>query len=530
MAERPDVLAAVTLDDKYMLDKGRIYLTGTQALMRLPLLQRQRDVAASQYGLLYFRLSRFAARRFDQALWSARRFVERNHLKFQPAINEELAATAVWGSQQIGLFPGARYDGVFAVWYGKGPGVDRSGDALKHGNSAGTAPYGGVLALAGDDHTCKSSTLAHQSEFAFIDALIPVLNPAGVEDILDLGFYGWAMSRCSGCWVALKTVAETMDSSASIAVDPGRVEIVQPEDFLMPPGGLNIRWPDPPLDQEMRLHRFKIPAAIAFARANRLDRIVIDAPQPRFGIATTGKSYLDVRQALEELGIGEQEAAALGLRLYKVAMSWPLEPEGVRRFAEGLDEVLVVEEKRAVIETQIKEQLYNWPADRRPRIFGKFDESGAWTLPSNGELAPAQVARVIAHRLASLGDMPAWLAERVARLDARERQIGGPVVVQGAAISSRSPAHRISAPAARTTPRPAFRRAAARWPGSAATTCRNSWTATPRPSPRWAVRALRGSGRRRLSRRRTFSPISATAPIRIPALWRSAPRSPPGSR
>ena len=182
----------------------------------------------------------------------------------------------MWGSQQIGLFPGAKYDGVFAVWYGKGPGVDRSGDALKHGNSAGTAPHGGVLALAGDDHTCKSSTLAHQSEFAFIDALIPVLNPAGVEDILDLGLYGWAMSRYSGCWVALKTVAETMDSSASITVDPARVEIVMPQDFAMPPGGLNIRWPDPPLDQEARLHRFKIPAAIAYARANRLDRIVID--------------------------------------------------------------------------------------------------------------------------------------------------------------------------------------------------------------------------------------------------------------
>ena len=218
----PDALAAVTLDDKYILDKGRVYLTGTQALVRLPLLQRQRDVGAGLNTGCFisgYRGSPLGA--FDQALWSARRFVERNHIKFQPAINEELAATAVWGSQQIGLFPGAKYDGVFAVWYGKGPGVDRSGDALKHGNSAGTAPHGGVLALAGDDHTCKSSTLAHQSEFAFIDALIPVLNPAGVEEILDLGLYGWAMSRYSGCWVALKTVAETMDSSASISVDPG---------------------------------------------------------------------------------------------------------------------------------------------------------------------------------------------------------------------------------------------------------------------------------------------------------------------
>lgn len=436
MTTGPNASAAVTLDgkytldDKYTLERGRIYLTGTQALVRLPLLQRQRDVAAGlNTGCFISGYRGSPLGGFDQALWSAQRFVERNHLKFQPAINEELAATAVWGSQQIGLFPGARYDGVFAVWYGKGPGVDRSGDALKHGNSAGTAPYGGVLALAGDDHTCKSSTLAHQSEFAFIDALIPVLNPAGVEDVLDLGLYGWAMSRYSGCWVALKTVAETMDSSASIAVDPGRVGIVLPQDFAMPPGGLNIRWPDPPLDQEMRLHRFKIPAAIAFARANRLDRIVIDPPDARFGIVTTGKSYLDVRQALEELGIGEDEAASLGLRLYKVAMSWPLEPEGARRFAEGLQEALVIEEKRAVIETQLKELLYNWPADRRPRVLGKFDETGAWMLPSNGELSPAQIARVIARRLAALGDSPAWLAERIARLDARERQIAGGNVV-----------------------------------------------------------------------------------------------------
>jgi indolepyruvate ferredoxin oxidoreductase len=425
MTTGPNVLATITLDDKYTLEKGRIYLTGTQALVRLPLLQRQRDVAAGlSTGCFISGYRGSPLGGFDQALWGARRFVERNHVKFQPAINEELAATAAWGSQQIGLFPGAKYDGVFALWYGKGPGVDRSGDALKHGNSAGTAPHGGVLALAGDDHTCKSSTLAHQSEFAFVDALIPVLNPAGVEDILDLGLYGWAMSRFSGCWVALKTVAETMDSSASIAVDPGRVDIILPEDFTMPPGGLNIRWPDPPLDQEARLHRFKIPAAIAFARANRLDRVVIDAPRPRLGIVTTGKSYLDVRQALEELGIGDEEAAVLGLRLYKVAMPWPLEPDGISRFADWLEEVLVVEEKRAVIEPQLKEQLYNRPTDRRPRVLGKVNEAGEWMLPSNGELSPAQIARAIARRLVALGS-PHWLAERVARLDARERQIGG---------------------------------------------------------------------------------------------------------
>ncbi len=421
-------LAALTLDDKYILEKGRVYLTGTQALIRLPIVQRQRDAAAGlNTGCFIAGYRGSPLGGLDEGLWGARRFIERNHIRFQPAINEEMAATAVWGSQQLGLFPGAKYDGVFAMWYGKGPGVDRSGDALKHGNSAGSARHGGVLALAGDDHTCKSSTLAHQSEFAFIDASIPVLNPAGVEEILDLGLYGWAMSRYSGCWVAFKTVAESMDSSASIAVDPRRVEILLPSDFEMPPGGLNIRWPDQPLEQEFRLHRYKLAAAVAFARANRLDRIIVDAPQPRLGIVTTGKSYLDVRQALDELGIGAAEASEIGLRLYKVAMPWPLEPEGVRHFAEGLEEVLVVEEKRAVIESQLKEQLYNWPADRRPRIIGKYDEAGAWILPSNGELAPSEIARVIAGRLAGFGGAP-WLAERLARLDARERQSGGSVV------------------------------------------------------------------------------------------------------
>ena len=421
-------LAAVTLDDKYALEEGRVYLTGTQALVRLPMMQRQRDVAAGLNTGCFiagYRGSPLGA--FDQALWSAQRFLDKNHIKFQPAINEEIGATSVWGTQQIGLFPGAQYDGVFAIWYGKGPGVDRSGDPLKHGNSAGTAPHGGVLAIAGDDHTCKSSTLAHQSELAFIDAAIPILSPAGVEDILDLGLYGWAMSRYSGCWIGFKTVAETMDSSASILLHPDRVRIVTPEDFAMPMGGLSIRWPDTPLDQEMRLHRWKLDAVRAFARANRLDRVVIDSTKPRFGIVTTGKSYLDVCQALDDLGIDEAEAEAMGLRVYKVAMPWPLEPQGVRAFAEGLEEVLVVEEKRAVIEPQLKEQLYTWPANTRPRIIGKDDESGEWILPSPGELSPAQIARIIAKRIARFHQSPR-LAERLNRLEASEAQLSGNVV------------------------------------------------------------------------------------------------------
>ena len=279
------------------------------------MMQGQRDAAAGLNTACFisgYRGSPLGG--LDQNLWSARRFLERNHVRFQPAINEELGATAVWGSQQIGLFPGAKYDGVFAMWYGKGPGVDRSGDVFKHGNAAGSAYHGGVLLLAGDDHTCKSSTLPHQSEYAFMDACIPVLNPSGVQEILDLGLYGWSMSRYSGCWIAFKTIAETVDSSASVEIGRDRISITLPDDFEMPPGGLNIRWPDQPLDQEYRLHKHKLYAALAFARANGLDRIVIDSPRPRFGIVTTGKSYLDVRQALDDLGIDDAHAAEIGFR------------------------------------------------------------------------------------------------------------------------------------------------------------------------------------------------------------------------
>ncbi len=394
-------LAAVSLDDKYALERGRIFLTGIQALVRLPMVQRQRDVAAGLNTACFisgYRGSPLGG--FDQQLWAANPFLARNHIHFQPGVNEDLAATAVWGSQQGEIFGKSRYDGVFAIWYGKGPGVDRSGDALKHGNSAGSARHGGVLCLAGDDHMAKSSTLAHQSEYAMVDASMPILNPSGVQEFLDLGLFGWALSRYSGCWVALKTTSDAAESTASIHVAPERIEIVLPDDFEMPPGGLNIRWPDTPLEQEERLHRHKIYAALAFARANKLDRTVIDSPNRRFGIVTTGKSYLDVRQALEDLGIDEAMAAELGLSLYKVGLVWPLEREGIRHFAEGLDEILVVEEKRAVIENQLKEQLYNWRADVRPRVIGKFNEDGEWILPSINELTPARIAQVIARRIA----------------------------------------------------------------------------------------------------------------------------------
>ena len=418
-------LAAVSLDDKYALEKGRVFLTGTQALVRLPMMQRQRDLAAGLDTACFisgYRGSPLGA--FDQQLWAATPFLRKNHIRFQPGVNEDLAATAVWGSQQGALFEDAAYDGVYAMWYGKGPGVDRSGDVFKHGNAAGSSRHGGVLVLAGDDHTAKSSTVAHQCEYSFMDAMIPVLNPAGVQEFLDLGLYGWAMSRYSGCWVGYKTIAETVDTSASVYVDPHRIEIVTPEDFAMPAAGLNIRWPDDRLEQEERLHHDKLYAALAFARANKLDKVMIESPKPRFGIVTTGKSYLDVRQALEDLGLDDKKAAAIGIALYKVGMTWPLEREGVRRFAEGLEEILVVEEKRAVIENQLKEQLYNWRADVRPRVVGKFDESGEWVLPSTNELTPARIARVIADRIGRFYRSDD-IAQRLAFLADKERALEG---------------------------------------------------------------------------------------------------------
>ena len=413
-------LAAVSLDDKYTLEKGRVFLTGTQALVRLPMVQRQRDAAAGlNTGCFISGYRGSPLGGLDQALWKARKFLAGNQIHFQPGVNEELGATAVWGTQQNALFPGASVDGVFAMWYGKGPGVDRCGDVFKHGNGAGTSRHGGVLLLAGDDHSCKSSTFPHQSEHAFVAAMIPVLNPAGVQEILDYGLIGWAMSRFSGCWTAMKTIAETVDSSASVDIDPARVQLVLPE-FEMPPGGLSIRWPDPPLQQEERLMKYKLYAALAFARANRLDKVVIASPRPRLGVVTTGKSYLDVRQALDDLGISEEMAADLGLTVYKVAMPWPLEREGVRHFAEGLEEIVVVEEKRAVIENQLKEQLYNWRPEVRPRVVGKFDENTSEMLPSYNELSPARIAVAIGRRLLRFHDHEG-IRQRVEFLDRQEK-------------------------------------------------------------------------------------------------------------
>ncbi len=437
-------LAKASLDDKYALDSGRVFLTGTQALVRLPMMQRDRDLAAglNTAGFVSgYRGSPLGG--VDQSFHGARKFLEQHHVKFQPGVNEDLAATAIWGTQQVNLFQGAKYDGVFSMWYGKGPGVDRCGDVFKHGNAAGTSKHGGVLVLAGDDHAAKSSTLAHQSEHILKACLIPVLNASNVQEYLDYGLHGFAMSRYSGCWIGFKCVTDVVESGASVDVDPHRVNVVIPQDFVLPPGGLNIRWPDGILEQEARLLDYKVYAALAYVRANKLDRIVWDSPQARLGIVTTGKSFGDTMQALADLGIDEMVARDIGLRVYKVAMPWPLEPQGARRFAEGLEEILVIEEKRQLIEYQIKEELYTWEEGKRPpRVVGKFDDNGEWSqsagqpagtwlLPAQYEHSPAIVARALAKRFAKLGLDKALgdrYRARLAFLDAKEKALARPRV------------------------------------------------------------------------------------------------------
>ncbi len=414
-------LAEVHLDDKYTLESGRVFLTGIQALVRLPMEQRRRDLAAGRNTAGYisgYRGSPLGA--YDQQLVRASSHLDAHHVRFNPGVNEDLAATALWGTQQAHLDGEGAYDGVFGIWYAKGPGVDRSGDALRHANLAGTAPLGGVLALLGDDHTCESSTTAHQSEFAMVDAMIPVLNPAGVQEILDYGLYGIAMSRYAGCWVALKCIHDTVESTASVIVDPERVQPTLPKDHGLPESGLNIRWPDTPLEQEARLHNYKMDAARAFCRANKLDRVVFESPGARVGVVTTGKSYLDVRQALVDLGIDGQAAERLGLRVYKVAMPWPLEPEGLVRFCDCLDTVIVVEEKRSLLETQVKDLLYG--QENAPAVTGKHDGNGRLQFPSAGRLNSNQIAVVIGEQLLA-HQADASVAARVAALRAFNEQV-----------------------------------------------------------------------------------------------------------
>ncbi len=434
-----------SLDDKYALERGRVYLSGIQALVRLLIEQRRRDARAglATAGFVSgYRGSPLGG--FDSALWQAQRFLDEHRIRFEPGLNEEIAATAVAGSQQAGIAGSSRYRGVFGLWYAKNPGVDRAGDALKHGNAAGTAAQGGVLAVSGDDPGAVSSTLPNQCEQAFIAALMPVLEPSGIAEIIELGQLGFALSRYSGLWVGFKTVADVVESSATIEVDVERPAIVLPQDFAVPPGGLNIRWPDNRWDQDARLLQHRLPAAQAFARANRVDRVVFGRLPARLGIVCSGKASLDVRQALADLRIDAAEAA--GIAVYKVGMPWPLEPQGAGEFAAQVEELLVVEERRAVLEPQLKDLAYNWPAGRRPRIVGKSDDKGAPLLPTGGELSAAIVAMAVGKRLRTLG-ISAHSAERLARIEALPEAPSS----AGAAAAARVPHFCAGCPHARST-------------------------------------------------------------------------------
>jgi indolepyruvate ferredoxin oxidoreductase len=408
-------LRSVSLDDKYDLTKDRVLVTGYQALIRAVLMQKERDRRAGLNTAGYvtgYRGSPLGG--LDQQFMRAGRFLSAADIKFQAGLNEDLAATALWGSQQAELRGEGKYDGVFGMWYGKGPGVDRTGDVFRHANLAGTSKHGGVLALMGDDHTAESSTTAHQSEFHFVDVMIPILNPAGVQEIIDYAQYGWAMSRFTGAWAALKCMHETVESTGIADGSLDRVQIVTPDDFIMPPGGLNIRLTDTFLGQEARLHDFKRDAMLAFVRANKLNKIISSGGRaPKIGIITTGKAYLDVRQAFDELGIDEIKCNELGLRLFKIACPWPIARQELADFAQGLDLIIVVEEKRSLIEVQVREELYG--TTNQPVCIGKKDEQGNWLFPVKGALDPNDIAICIGERLLRYGANDE-LAANVARL------------------------------------------------------------------------------------------------------------------
>ena len=421
-------LRSVSLDDKYDLGQDHVLVTGYQALIRACLMQKERDRRAGLNTggyLTGYRGSPLGG--LDQQFVRAGRQLAAADIKFQPGLNEELAATALWGTQQAELRGEGKFDGVFGLWYGKGPGVDRSGDVFRHANLAGTAKNGGVLALMGDDHTAESSTTAHQSEFHFVDVMMPILNPAGVQEIIDYALYGWAMSRFTGTWTALKCMHETVESTGVVDGSLERINLVTPADFHMPEGGLNIRLADTILGQEARLHDYKRDAMLAFVRANKLNKIVTSGGHnPKIGIITTGKAYLDVRQALDELGIDEVRCNDLGLRLFKIGCVWPIDRQELTEFARGLDLIIVVEEKRSLIEVQVREELYG--TANQPVCIGKKDEQGNWLFPVKGALDPNDVAICIGERLLRAGANDE-LAANVARLKSAQRALSETVDV-----------------------------------------------------------------------------------------------------
>jgi indolepyruvate ferredoxin oxidoreductase len=424
-AAAPVTPRPVTLDDKYARFDGRVYLTGIQALVRLPILQQRRDREAglNTAGFISgYRGSPLGG--YDLALWGAKKHLEAHNIHFQPGTNEDMAATAVWGSQQLGLLPGQKFDGVFGLWYGKGPGVDRSGDVLKHASYQGTAKHGGAIALCGDDHGARSSTLAHQSDIALIHFGMPVFNPATVEELVSFGLAAWSASRYSGAWIGMKALTDTVEGGASIPADMDKLHFVLPDDYELPPEGLNIRVRNgSALEVEARHYEQRHVALQAWVRANKLDRLAWGgARRHRLGIVSTGKAYLDVVEALRGLGLDEARTSLLGIGVYKVGLVWPMEPERLRDFAETCDEILVVEEKRPIIEDQISTLLYNMPADRRPMLTGKLDEHGAPLIRAVGELDPDLMLHILAGRFRGrIGDDA--LAQKIANIKPLETGI-----------------------------------------------------------------------------------------------------------
>ncbi|MDA1172861.1 MAG: indolepyruvate ferredoxin oxidoreductase family protein, partial [Proteobacteria bacterium] len=401
----------VSLEDKYLSDDGTAYMTGIQAMVRLPLAQTRRDTLNGYHTAGFISGYRGSpVGNYDNFLWQVEGILKDHHVVFQPGVNEDLAATAIWGTQQANLAGQGKYDGVTAWWYGKGPGVDRSGDVLRHANLAGTSQRGGVVAFFGDDHSCKSSSIPHQSEHVMIGCGIPIFYPTSIQQILDLGAHAVAMSRFAGVWTSMKLVSEIVETSASVHVDLDRVTPVLPKDIQMPEDGVNIRWPDHGIQQEERLYQYRLPAVLAYARENQLNQVTWHCADARIGIAASGKGYLDTIEALRILGIEGETAQQLGLRVYQVALIWPLEPQGLREFAEGLEELIVVEEKRPILEAQIKDELYALPDGKRPRIIGKAsDGKGEWSTSINEaplighyEFQPEPIAKMLAARFLKL--------------------------------------------------------------------------------------------------------------------------------
>ena len=405
--------SATTLDDKYVQVGGRVFISSNQALARLPLDQARRDAAAGLKTGGYisgYRGSPLGV--YDVALWGAQALLDQHHIRFQPGLNEELAVSGIRGTQELKWFGASQFEGVFGLWYGKGIGVDRACESLKLANFEGTSASGGVLVVAGDDHGGKSSDSAHQSEHTLIAAMIPVLYPATIAEIIEFGLFGWAMSRYSGCYVGLKCITDTLDLSAEVALPDPHRPYATPTDITLPPEGLNLRPNLPPLVEEDWLVNKRLPAALAYARANDIDRVIIDGERRMLSIVTAGKAYLDVRQALDDLGLDADTCARLGIRLYKPGLVWPMEPQRLLEFAQDSGAVLVVEEKRPLMEEQIARALYRLPDARRPALTGKQDLKGASLLSASGELSVPQVRRALHTLLDQLGLLDDRIAAR----------------------------------------------------------------------------------------------------------------------